>query len=111
MDITLPWPFVTTVIGITVGVISYFLKRTMDSLDRCAASVQKMEVAKASSEDVTKVRSDLQGRVDSLNRDIASIRQDYITKEDFFREQAKTDRKLDMIIDMLMKGGGRGGNG
>lgn len=50
----------------------------------------------------------MRGQIDKLTRDIESIREDYITKEDFYREQAKTERKLDMIIDILM---GRGKNG
>ncbi len=59
-----------------LGVISYFLKRTIDRIDRCES-------------------------------DIARIKEDYITKEDFFREQAKTDRKPDKIYDILLeiKGG------
>ena len=35
--------------------------------------------------------------------DIKQIKADYITKEDFFREQAKTDRKLDRIMDILLE--------
>ena len=38
--------------------------------------------------------------------DIKKITENYLTKEDFFREQAKTERKLDMILDILMKKGG-----
>ena len=50
-------------------------------------------------------------RVDKLEReDIEKIKANYITKEDFFREQAKTDRKLDRIMDILleMKGDKKG---
>lgn len=106
MDITLAWPVVSTIIAIVVGIISYFLKRTMETLDKCEESVQ----CKADRADVTAVRTDMQNRVDRLDRDVASIRTDYITKEDFFREQAKTDRKLDQIIQILMKGGVRDGD-
>ncbi len=59
-----------------LGIITFFLKRTMDELDKCKT-------------------------------DIAKIKEDYITKEDFFREQGKTDRKLERIMDILLeiKGG------
>lgn len=106
MDITLAWPVVSTIIGVVVGIISYFLKRTMVTLDKCESAVHD----KADRAELTAVRTDMQGRVDRLDRDVASIKQDYITKEDFFREQAKTDRKLDQIIQILMKGGVRDGN-
>lgn len=59
-----------------IGTIAYFLKRTIDRIDKCES-------------------------------DIAKIKEDYITKEDFFREQGKTYRKLDRIMDILLeiKGG------
>ena len=46
-------------------------------------------------------------RIGKCESDIAKIKEDYITKEDFFREQGKTDRKLDRIMDILLeiKGG------
>lgn len=45
-----------------------------------------------------------------VREDIEKIKANYITKEDFFREQAKTDRKLDRIMDILleMKGDKKG---
>ncbi|MBQ8298008.1 MAG: hypothetical protein IJX77_09535 [Ruminococcus sp.] len=55
-----------------IGVISFFLKRTMNELDGC-------------------------------KRDIVKIKEDYITKEDFFREQTENRRKLDRIMDILLE--------
>lgn len=63
-----------------LGVIAFFLKRTIDELDGC-------------------------------KRDIAKIKEDYITKEDFFREQSENRRKLDRIMDILLEVKGEIGNG
>lgn len=63
-----------------IGVISFFLKRTIDELDSC-------------------------------KRNIAKIKEDYITKEDFFREQNENRRKLDRIMDILLEVKGEIGNG
>lgn len=63
-----------------LGVISFFLKRTIDELDGC-------------------------------KRDIVKIKEDYITKEDFFREQTENRRKLDRIMDILLEVKGEIGNG
>ncbi len=60
------------VITTGIGVISFFLKRTMDELDTC-------------------------------RKNIAKIKEDYITKEDFFREQNENRRKLDRIMDILLE--------
>ena len=32
------------------------------------------------------------------------IQRNFLTKEDYFREQAKTEKKLDQILNLLMKG-------
>jgi len=106
MDITLAWPIVSTIVGIIVGIISYFLKRTMASLDKCEEAVQD----KCDRAELAALRHDLQTRVDGLTKDVVSIRENYLTKDDFFREQAKTDRKLDQIIQILMNGGVRSGD-
>lgn len=55
-----------------LGVISFFLKRTIDELDSC-------------------------------KRDIVKIKEDYITKTEFFREQTENRRKLDRIMDILLE--------
>lgn len=63
-----------------IGIITFFLKRTIDELDNC-------------------------------KKDIIKIKEDYITKEDFFREQTENRRKLDRIMDILLeiKGGNHSG--
>ena len=49
--------------------------------------------------------------LDSCKRNIAQIKEDYITKEDFFREQNENRRKLDRIMDILLEVKGEIGNG
>jgi hypothetical protein len=77
MDINYIIEFILTV---GLGIISFFLKRTIDELDGC-------------------------------KRDIVKIKEDYITKEDFFREQSENRRKLDRIMDILLEVKGEIGNG
>lgn len=85
-------PVVMLVISAAFGVIGFFLARAFASLDKCATK-----------EELNTVKKD----VDINRQAIEKIKSDYITKEDFFREQNKTDGKLDRIMDILleMKGG------
>lgn len=55
-----------------IGTIAYFLKRTIDRIDKCES-------------------------------DIAKIKEDYITKEDFFESREKLDRIMDILLEI--KGG------
>ena len=40
---------------------------------------------------------------DKCKTDITDVKQNYLTKEDFYREQLKTEQKLDKIMDILME--------
>ena len=80
--------------SILLGVIAFFLRRTILRGDDVEKDVKQLKECKASKEDVQK-----------LYTSVGKIKEDYITKEDFYREQAKTDRKLDRIIDILLDWG------
>lgn len=70
-----------------IGIMGFFLKRTIDELDRCQKEITKFWEC------------------------FTNIREDYITKEDFFREQNENRRKLDRIMDILLDMKGEIGNG
>jgi hypothetical protein len=99
---TLFYTIVSIVGGILIGVIAYFLKRTISLVDRCEKDIKELDKTKASKEEFCAFKNDVKGQFEKLTKDIECIREDYITKDDFFREQAKTDRKLDMILDILL---------
>ena len=69
------------VLSAGIGVITFFLKRTISELD-------------------------------TAKQDIAKIKEDYITREDFFREQGDTRERLNRIMDILLEiKGERNGQG
>lgn len=91
------------ILGILLAIIAWFLKRTIGIVDDCQKQQIKMKEEKANVSDLNALREEMKDRFEKVTDDIAGIKEDYITKDDFFREQAKTDRKLDMILDILLK--------
>lgn len=91
---------VTVVIGVIISIIGFFLKRTISQVDQ-------LDQSKASKEELDAVKKDVSAQYKS----ISEIKENYLTKDDFFREQAKTEGKLDRIMDILLeiKGGGKHG--
>lgn len=75
-----------------IGIITYFLKRTMDEIDKCKSGLDKVKENYVAKEEF-----------DKLKGDIADVKQNYLTKDDFYREQLKTEQKLDKIMDILME--------
>lgn len=83
-----------TIVSGLLGVVGFFLTRAFSNLDKKA---DKAEV------------ENLKSEVGALREIIADVKDNYLTKEDFLREQLKTERTLDKIMDILMemKGGAR----
>lgn len=76
-----------TVITALIGVIGFFVKRAFDSLNDKATKAELEEAKKD---------------IEVCKNDISKIKDNYLTKDDFFREQTKTEKKLDDMLKILM---------
>lgn len=106
-----------TILTIIIGVIGFFLKRTISTLDEHDTKINNELVHKDGYEkeivDVKKNVKEIRDNYtpmkthkadfDECRTDIKQIKDNYLTKDDYFREQAKTDRKLDRIMDILLE--------
>ena len=118
---------ITTAITLGIGVISYFLKRTMNQLDYTVQQLQKIErdsVTKADlkettdelKKDINKIREDYTPKethskdFDGCQKEIKEIRQNYLTKDDFIREINKVDRKVEQMLNMMIEMTRNGGS-
>ena len=69
---------------------------------------QKEQSAKLEG-DIRQIRDDYtpkemhQKDFDECRKDIKEIRAEYLTKDDFIREMNKMDRKLDQMLDLMLK--------
>ncbi len=72
MDTTILVWVIEAALGGAIGIISFFMKRTVDQISEC-------------------------------EKEIVKIKSEYLAKEDFFREQNETRRKLDRIMDILLE--------
>lgn len=113
--------YIMEMIGsLAIGIISYFLKKTMDRLEKTEQKTQGIEKdyvtelshkedVKRLEDEVVKIREDYTPKeefkkvVDEFRTDIKGVSDKFLTKEDFYREQSKMEKKLDNIIDLLVK--------
>lgn len=118
---------ITTVITLGIGVISYFLKRTMNQVDKQGEEIQQLknervakvdlkEITEELKKDIRQIREDYtpkethQRNFDECRRELKEIRENYLTKEDFVREISKMDQKLDRVLDLLIEESRKGRN-
>lgn len=93
IDATTILSIYSAVLTLLIGIIGFFLTRTFKELDN-----------KISSKEFETAKKDIEKNADDIRR----IKDNYLTKDDYFREQAKVDKKLDSIMEILMsisKGG------
>lgn len=111
---------ITTAITLGIGVITYFLKRTMSQVDKHGEEIRRIDgerVTKADlkesteelKKDIRQIREDYTPKnthekdFDECKQDIKQIKAEYLTKDDFIREMNKMDRKLDQMLELMLK--------
>lgn len=94
VDVTTILSIYSTVLTLLIGIVGFFVTRAFKELDN-KASVKELELAKKD--------------IEKNTGDIRRIKDNYLTKDDYFREQAKVDKKLDSIMDILMQLSKEGG--
>ena len=86
-----------------VGVIGFFLKRTMTRLDATEKDVQTIKENYVKESDHKDSLHKIDEDIKDVKKDIKTMNANFLTKEDFFREQRKTEQQLERILDILLK--------
>lgn len=90
---------ITTAVTLGIGIISYFLKRTMSQSDKNRKELQ---------DEINRIREDYTPKrthekdFNECRMDIKDIRAHYLTRDDFIREMNKMDRKLDRMLELML---------
>lgn len=111
---------IMTGVSLGIGVISYFLKRTMSQVDKLSEEIRNLTASMVNrtdlkenthelKTDIRKIREDYTPKsthekdFDECKKDIKEIRDNYLIKDDFIREINKMDRKLDKVLEIIMR--------
>lgn len=80
------------VLTTAIGIIGFFVKKALSDLEKKSDKTETERIEK---------------ELNTVKKSIDDVKDNYLTREDFFREQLKTEKKLDRIMDMLveMRGG------
>ena len=89
---------ITTIITIAIGVISYFLKRTIDRSDKLEGTVQELKEAQFTLSDkyATKAEvAEIKAAMQKLSDNIDYIKEHTTKNEDFIRVMTRLESKID----------------
>lgn len=89
---------ITTMTTIAIGIISYFLKRTIDRSDRLEEMVQELKEAQFTLSDkyATKAEvAEIKAAMQKLSDNIDYIKEHTTKNEDFIRVMTRLESKID----------------
>lgn len=89
---------ITTITTIAIGVISYFLKRTIDRSDKLGEIVQELKEAQFTLSDkyATKAEvAEIKATMQKLSDNIDYIKEHTTKNEDFIRVMTRLESKID----------------
>jgi len=97
------WIVVAGAFGLAITVISFFLKRVFNRTDEHEVEINEIKRTYVTKSELKEIKTELRDENRKLTADVAEIKDNYLTKEDYFRTQMSTERKLDRIYELLIK--------
>lgn len=100
------WGVLCTVASAAIGIIGYFLKRTMNTTDSHGRDINEIKRTYVTKDELKEIKSELRDMVKELSADISQLKNSCLTKDDYYRKQVESDRKVDRLYDIFLEKGG-----
>ncbi|ADU27119.1 hypothetical protein [Ethanoligenens harbinense] len=90
-------------LSVGVGVVGFFLRRTIAQVDRHEADLSEIKDRFVTKEEWGGLQDELRAEMCRLSGGIDSLKENTIRKDDFVREIADLNRRQDRIYDILLE--------
>lgn len=102
------WAVVGGAFSIALGVIVYFLKRTMNRVDQHDADINHIKLTYVTKKDLEKMEGELKSEIRQLTDSVGEIKEKVLYKDDFYRTVVDINRNIEKLQTYLIdKLGGR----
>lgn len=91
------------VLSVTVGIIGFFLRRTVGLVDKHEEDISNMKDLFVTKDEWNTLQNGLRAEAHKLSEGIESLKDNSIRKDDFVREIADLNRRQDRIYDILLE--------
>ena len=86
-----------------IGVATFFIRRLILANDEHGKDIQHIKQTYVTKEDFSDMRKELRVETKKLSENMEEVKDKYLTKDEYFRTQAATEKKLDKMYDLLLK--------
>lgn len=95
------WWILTTGATLAIGIITYFLKRTMSKQDKHEEEINHIKLTYVTKDDLKDVKLDFAKTTQKLQNDVEEIKDNLLMKRDFIREHTSLEEKMEKRYDIL----------
>lgn len=107
------WWIFGLVVTCVIAIIGFFLKRTINQTDRHDREIKEIQISYVTKDELKDVKTDVNKSMSKLQADVEQIKDNCLTKKDFYANQnrleAKIDKQNELILEIL-KGEGKNGS-
>lgn len=100
------WWLITSLAGLAMTAIAYFLKRTISKVDDHDKNIQVIKQTYVTKDEFKDLRTEIKAELCKILGDMDDIKKSSLTKTDFYRAQGDTNDSIKRIYDLLLKGRG-----
>lgn len=103
------WGVATGLITLLLGVVGYFLKRTMTRTDKHDEDINHIKQTYVTKAEVKELKNELRGELKQLTDDVGEIKEKVLYKDDFYRTIVDVNRNIEKLQNYLFEklGGGK----
>lgn len=100
------WGIISGLGGLAIGVIGFFLKRTISRTDKHEEDIQKIRQEYATKSDLKDLKQEIKADLQKLMSDVADIKENAIGRDDFYRAQMSNEKNFQRLYDLFLRRSG-----
>lgn len=97
------WWIICTITTVVIAIIGFFLKRTMNTQDTHSKDINRIKLTYVTKEELKETKEGLSADIKLTQVDVKEIKEQMLSKQDYYRLQTQTEQKIDKIYDLLLK--------
>lgn len=103
-----------TIVGLAIAIITYYLKKADKKIDCNSDQIIAIQKCYVTADELAKIEEKLRGdfqrnekgimdKLVKIEDEVKMVQINYIHKDDFFKEMAKMDSKLQRLLDIVIE--------
>lgn len=97
------WALLTSAASLAIGIIGYFLKRTITKTDEHDKDIQHIKQTYVTKTEMSDLRQEIKDEIREMKSDVKEIKENCLTKQDFYRAVGDLSKAYDRLLALHLE--------